>query len=147
MKRLFVPAVLALSLAASVAVAQNPTTPPPDGQKHFQHHHAPSPQREAEHIGKALNLSPEQTAKLTPIFAGRDEQMKALWQNQQLPPQDKHQQMHALEESTHQQLATVLTPEQLQQLKAMHHGRGDGPRGHHGQPGTQPLTPQAPPAA
>jgi len=146
MKRLLIPAALVFALAAGVAVAQNPTTPPPDGQKHF-HHHAPSPQREAEHLSKALNLTPDQTSKLTPIFASRDEQMKALWQNEQLAPQDKHQQMHAIEKSTHEQLATVLTPEQLQQMKAMHHGRGDGPRGHHGQPGTQPLTPQTPPAA
>jgi len=145
MKRLLVPAALALALAASVAVAQNPTTPPPDGQKHFRHgHHPPNPQHQAEHIGKALNLSPETTAKLTPIFASRDQQMKALWQNQQSSPQNMREQMHAIQKSTNEQLATVLTPEQLQQLKAMHHGRGDGPRGHHGQPGTQPLSPQAP---
>lgn len=145
MKRLLVPAALAFVLAGGVAVAQNPTTPPPgspppDGQRHFRHH-PPNPQREAEHISKALNLSPEQTAKLEPIFASRDEQMKALWQNQQLAPQDKHQQMHAIDKSTHEQLATVLTPDQMQQLKSMHHGRGEGPHGHHG----QPLTP--PPAA
>jgi len=135
MKRLLVPAALALALASGVAVAQNTTTPPPgpppDGQRHFRHH-PPSPQREAEHIGKALNLSPEQTAKLTPIFATRDEQMKALWQNQQLAPQDKHQQMHAIQKSTTEQLATVLTPEQLQQLKALHHEHGE--HGHHGPP-------------
>ena len=131
MKKLLVPAAFALALAGGVAVAQTPTTPPPDGQKPF-HHHAPSPQRQAEHIGKALNLTPDQTSKLTPIFANRDEQMKALWQNQQLAPQDKHQQMHALEESTHQQLATVLTPEQLQQLKSMRHDRGE--HGRHGPP-------------
>ena len=141
MNRLLVPAALALALAASVAVAQNPTppapgTPPPDGQRHF-HHHPPNPQREAEHIGNALNLSPEQTAKLTPIFASRDEQMKALWQNQQLAPQDKHQQMHAIDKSTHEQLATVLSPEQLQQLRTMHHEHGE--HGHHGPPPPPPA--------
>ena len=151
MKRLLVPAALALALAGGMAVAQNatpptPGTPPPDGQKQF-HHHAPSPERQAEHLSKALGLSPDQTAKLTPIFASRDEQMKALWQNQQLAPQDKHQQMHAIQKGTTEQLATVLTPEQMQQLKSMHHGRGDGPLGHHGQPGMQPLTPPQPPPA
>ena len=81
MNRLLVPAALALALAAGVAVAQSPTTPPPDGQKHFRHgHHPPSPQRQADHIGKELNLSPDTTAKLTPIFADRDQKMKALWQ-------------------------------------------------------------------
>jgi Spy/CpxP family protein refolding chaperone len=145
MNRLLVPAALALALAGSVAVAQNPTTPPPDGQKHFNHHHSPNPQRQAEHLSKTLNLTPDQTAKLTPIFADRDQKMAALFQNQQLAPQDKHQQMHAIQKSTNEQLATVLTPDQLQQLKSMHHEHGDQMR--HGRPGTQPLTPQASPSA
>jgi Spy/CpxP family protein refolding chaperone len=130
-----------------MAVAQTPTTPPPpDGQKHFNHHHAPSPQHQAEHLSKALNLTPDQTAKLTPIFADRDQKIASLWGNGQAPSPDMREQMHAIEKSTHEQLATVLTPEQLQQMKAMHHGHGEGPHGHHA-PGTQPLTPQAPPAA
>jgi protein CpxP len=138
MKRMFVPAALALALAASVAVAQNPTTPSQDGQKHFRHgHHQPNPQRQANHIGKELNLTPETTAKLAPIFASRDEQMKALFQSHQNgQPQDFRQQMHAIQQSTNQQLATVLTPQQLEQLKSIHHGRGE--RGdhwqHHGPP-------------
>jgi protein CpxP len=63
--------------------------------------------------------------------------MKALFQSHQNgQPQDFRQQMHAIQQSTNQQLATVLTPQQLQQLKSMHHGRGE--RGdhwqHHGPP-------------
>jgi len=150
MSRMFVPAALALALAAGVAVAQNTTPnqapPPQNGQRQFHHRHAPNPQRQADHIAKALNLSPDQTAKLTPIFAERDQKMQALWQSRQDgQQQDMRQQMHAIQKSTNEQLATVLTPDQLQQLRAMHHGRGEGPRGHHGQ-GTQPLTPQAPAA-
>jgi len=145
MNRLLVPAALVIALAGGVAVAQNPTTPAPDGQKHF-HHRAPNPQHQAERLSKVLNLTPDQTAKLTPIFADRDQKMAALFGSGQAPSPDKREQMHAIQKSTNEQLATVLTPEQLQQMKSMHHGRGDGPRGHHG-PGTQPLTPQAPPAA
>jgi hypothetical protein len=37
--------------------------------------------------------------------------------------------MKALHQTTEQQLAGVLSPEQLQQMKQMHHG----PRGGHGQ--------------
>jgi protein CpxP len=147
MKRLFIPAALALALAGSVAVAQNqaaPTTPPSDGQRHF-HHHSPNPQRQAEHLSKALNLTQDQTAKLAPIFADRDQKMSALFQNQQLAPQDKHQQMHAIQKSTNEQLATVLTPDQLQQVKSMHHEHGGHMRHEH--PGAQPLTPQTPPTA
>ena len=42
--------------------------------------------------------------------------------------------MHAIQRDTEQQLAGVLTPEQVEQMKSMHHG------GHHG-PGGQPNTP------
>jgi hypothetical protein len=50
--------------------------------------------------------------------------------------------MHALMESTHQQLATVLTPDQIEQMKAMRHNRRHG----HGQnpdqnPDAQPQQP------
>ena len=38
----------------------------------YHHHHAPNPQKQAEMISKKLNLSADQTAKLTPIFADRD---------------------------------------------------------------------------
>jgi len=135
MKRLLVPAALAFALAGGMAAAQTTTTPAPDARKAFHHRH--NPQKEAEHLSRALNLTPDQTAKLTPIFASRDEQVSALWQNQQLAPQDKHQQMHAIEKSTHEQLATVLTPDQLQQMKTMRHEHG-----RHGAPGA-PQTPQA----
>lgn len=138
MKRLLVPAALALALAAGVVVAQTPTTPPPDGQKHAHHLH--DPQKEAQHLSKALNLTPDQTAKLAPILADRDQKMAALRGDGQAPPPDARKQMHAIQKSTIEQLATILTPDQLQQMKSMHHGHGE--HGRHGQ-GTQPLTPQA----
>jgi Spy/CpxP family protein refolding chaperone len=142
MKRLLIPAALVLVLAGSVAVAQSPasTTTPPDAQKNFHNHHAPSPERQAAHLSKELNLTPDQTAKLTPIFADRDQKIAALRGNGQAPSPDMRQQMHAIQKSTNEQLATVLTPDQLQQMKSMRHGRGE--HGRHGQ-GTQPLTPQA----
>jgi hypothetical protein len=34
------------------------------------------------------------------------------------------QQMKAIHQQTMQQLATVLTPDQLQQMKSRHHGHG-----------------------
>jgi Spy/CpxP family protein refolding chaperone len=146
--------VSTLALAGSAALAQQAPPPPPptpDGQTpHHFRHHQPSPERQTAHLTKALNLTPGQAAKLEPILADRDQKMAALWQNQSLAPQDKHAQMKALHQSTEQQLATVLTPDQLQQIKQMHHGpRGHGPHGQwqgRGQGAGQPA-PQAPPSA
>lgn len=144
MKRTILPAALALVLAGSVAFAQQTqTTPAPDAQQPTatapEHHHRhPSPERETARLTKQLNLTSDQAAKIEPILADRDQKMKDLWSNTALAPQDKHQQMRAIHESTQQQLDAVLTPDQVQQLKAMHHG-------HHGNGQEQPPTP--PPAA
>ena len=132
MNRLFVTTSLALALSCGAAFAQQTadpqTTQPPAPQGY--HHHAPNPQRQAEHLSKVLNLTPDQTAKIEPILAQRDQGMQAIWQNQQLAPQDRHQQMRTLNQQAETQMATVLTPDQMTQLKAMRHAHG-----HHGQNG------------
>ena len=144
MKRTILPAALALVLAGSVAFAQQ-TTPAPDAQQPADapaahHHHKPNPERETARLTKQLNLTADQAAKVEPILADRDQKMEALFSNTALAPQDKHQQMRAIHENTKQQLDAVLTPDQVQQLKAMRHNhRGNG----NGQ--EQPPTP--PPAA
>lgn len=141
MKRTLLPAALALVLAGSVAFAQQPqTVPAPDAQQPaaapaHHHHHAPNPQHETKRLTKQLNLTADQQAKVEPILAERDQKLTALHADTTLAPQDMHQQMKAIHEATEQQLATVLTPDQLQQLKSMHHGH----RGH-GQE-QQPSTP------
>ena len=65
--------------------------------------------------------------------------MQALWQNQQLAPQDRHQQMRSINQAAEQQMATVLSPDQLAQLKAMRHDHRHGA----GRNGEQPTTPPA----
>jgi hypothetical protein len=99
-------------------------------------HRQPSPQREVKHLTKVLNLTPDQAAKLEPVLANRDEQMKAIHSNGQLTQQDARQQMKALHQSTEQQLASILTPDQLSQMKQMH-------RGPHGQRGQWQGAPQS----
>ncbi len=135
----------ALTGAAAFAQQSQPTlpennTPNANAPYHHQHHHAPNPQRQAELISKKLNLSADQTAKLTPILTDRAQKFQALMQDQSLTPDQRHEQMKAIHQNTEQQLATVLSPDQLQQLKSMKHGhRGGWQRGPNGN------TNQAPP--
>lgn len=136
MKRILLSASLALALSGGLAFAQSTTTPAPEG-KHF-HHHRPNAQQEAAWLTTKLNLSSDQTAKLEPILADRDQKMSALWSNTSLSPDEKKQQMRTLHQDLKQQLSTVLTPEQLETMKSMRHGHR-GP--HH--PGSQPNS-QAP---
>ena len=140
MKHIVIATSLALSLSFGAAFAQQTSDPQqaPATQGAYGHH-APDPQRQAEHLSKKLNLTPDQTAKVEPILASRDQQMHSLWQNSQLTPQDRHQQMHAINQQSEQQLSGILSADQMAQLKAMHHHH------HHGQEqGSQPT--QAPSA-
>ena len=150
MKRLLLSTALTLALTGTAAFAQQaqPTLPenssPNATAPHHHGHHAPNPQRQAEFISKKLNLSADQTAKLTPILADRAQKTQALFQDQSLTPDQRHAQMKAIHENTEQQLATVLSPDQLQQLKSMRHGRrgGWGQHGPNGAPNqAQPQNP------
>lgn len=138
MKRILFPAALALALSGGLAFAQEPTPPPQqapapivrpdDNQAQVPHRHAQDPHRAALRLSKRLNLTPDQTAKIEPIFADRDQKLAALKSGDQTDPKSFHKQMHAIQRDTQQQLAGVLTAEQMEQLKSMHHG------GHHGPP-------------
>jgi len=126
MKRVLLSAALLLSLGGVAAIAQDAPPAPQQGERPM-HRRQADPQREAVRLSKVLNLTPDQTSKLEPILANRDQQLKAVFQNQQLAPQDRRQQMMTIHQATEQQLATVLTPDQLQQMKEMRHkGRGRG---------------------
>lgn len=122
MNRLLLSTSLALALSGSLVLAQQQQDAP--AAPSAKHHHTHNPQREAEKISKNLNLSADQTAKLEPILADRDNKIAALKNDTSLSPSAMKQQRHSIHQQTRQQLATILTPDQLQQLKAHHHGHG-----------------------
>ena len=120
MNRFILSASLALALSGTLVFAQQPdATAIPTPAKT---HHARSSQREATRLSKKLNLSSDQTAKLEPIFADRDQKIAALKSDTTITPMIAHKQMHAIRQQTWQQLAAILTPDQMQQLKSRHHG-------------------------
>lgn len=143
MYRAYLPKALALTvLAAGITFAgAQQTQPAPDAavpqtSAPMHGHHMADPQHQAKRLSKELNLTPDQTSKVEPILADRDQKMQALWTNSALAPADRRQQMKTIQQDTEQQMAGVLTPDQLTQLKAMRH------HGHHGmhdqgQPPTQ----------
>ena len=134
MNRMLLSTSLALALATSLAFAQQAETPAPAAK----HHHGHNPQREAAKLSKKLNLSSDQTAKLEPILADRDQKIAALNKDTTLSAVALKQQMRVIRQQTREQLATVLTPDQMQQLRSMHHGHGRGQ-----QQQSAPTTPQA----
>jgi protein CpxP len=120
MNRLLLSTSLALALSSSLVFAQQQDTSPAPQAKA---HHAHNPQREAARLSKKFNLTSDQTAKLEPILADRDNKIAALTNDSTISPLVMRQQMRTIHQQTRQQLATVLTPDQLQQMKSRHHGQ------------------------
>src|SRR5277367_720768 len=122
MKRLLLSTSLALALSSSFVLAQQQEAAPAPTVK--AHHHAHNPQREAARLSKKLNLSSDQTEKIEPILADRDQKIAALKSDTTITPMIAEKQMQAIRQQTRQQLATILTPDQLQQMKSLHDGHG-----------------------
>jgi protein CpxP len=122
MKRLLLSTSLALALSGTLVFAQQAAPPAPAPTAPAAKHHAHNPQRETARLTKKLNLTSDQSAKLEPILADRDQKIAALKSDTTISPMIAQKQMHAIHQQTRQQLATVLTPDQLQQMKSLHHG-------------------------
>jgi len=148
MKRILLNSTLVLTLAATAASAQQATQPSGDAtttqqpaapQGHHRGQGKMDPHKAAVHVGKRLGLSDDQTAKLEPIFADSQQKMLALRSNTSLTPDQRREQMRAIHKDTQTQLATVLTPDQMQQLHGMRHGgRGKHQGGQQPDAGTPP---------
>jgi hypothetical protein len=135
MNRLVLSTSLALALSGSLVFAQQAAAP----AQAAKHDHAHNPQRETARLTKKLNLSTDQSAKLEPILADRDQKIAALKSDTTtITPMIAQKQMYAIRQQTMQQLATVLTPNQMQQLRSTRHAHG---RSEQQQPA--PTTPQA----
>ena len=143
MNRATLPAALVLVLSASLALAAQQPAPAPDAQAPAptHRHHAPDPQKEIARLTKELNLTPDQATKVTPILADRDQKVATLQSDTTLTGDARKQQMRAIHKATEQQLDAVLTPDQREQMKSLHHEHEGGKGGDQ----TQPLT--TPPSA
>jgi protein CpxP len=125
MKKFLLPLLAAVAISFSAAAQ---TTAPQEGSRPRR-----SPQemadRQAQRLSKELNLSADQSAKVTQILAARTQDMQAM--RGQQPGTDRQQlrdQMQANRAKYDDQLKQVLTPDQFTKYTAMaanrHHGPG-----------------------
>ncbi len=82
-----------------------------------------------------LNLTDDQKPKVKAILDDQREQMRGLWQDQDLSREDRRAKMKSIREATDVKLKAVLTAEQFQTFQEMRPRRG-GPRT--GPPGGPP---------
>jgi len=76
----------------------------------------------AEKMKIKLGLSDDQAKQLKDMHTGTAAKMKQIRDDQSLTPDHKKEQIKSLVKEQHEQLKSVLTPEQLKQLDEMHHG-------------------------
>jgi periplasmic protein CpxP/Spy len=140
MTRIVLLAPLAIVLSGAVALAQ--TTSQPDSSPattttnnfHHGHHHKPNPQREAAFLTKKLNLSTEQQSQIEPVLAARDQKISSIMSDTSLSHDQKKEQFQSIQQSTKQQLSTILSTEQMQELQSLHHHHGNGQHQSQSQP-------------
>jgi Spy/CpxP family protein refolding chaperone len=75
-----------------------------------------------------LNLTPDQKAKLDPIFQSTRQQVEAVRNDPSLTPEQKQAKMREIHQGTQSQVNSILTPEQQQQWQQMKMHRGRGPK-------------------
>ncbi len=92
-------------------------------------------------LSEKLQLTDAQKEQVKGIFSASEPQMKALWDDESLSPEDRRAKMQAIRKSTHDQIRALLTPDQQKTFDAMPKPE----RGHRGPPkgdGNAPPVPK-----
>ncbi|HEU4670661.1 MAG TPA: hypothetical protein VFR91_08125 [Dyella sp.] len=102
-------AVLGLGLAATVVPAQDATTGTTAAVPA-----AGNPQRLVRHLGRLLDLTPQQAATLAPVIARRQQQLAGLRSDSSLDKRVRRDRLRAIQRDTDAQIQAVLSDSQRQ---------------------------------
>ena len=105
-----------VALLATVSFGQGHDPASKDADWHGRGHHKRG--NPVEHLTKALDLTPDQQAKIQPIFDQARPQLKAA-------REESMQKIKAIRENIHAQIRPLLTPEQQQKFDALKKARED----------------------
>ena len=112
-------ACVALFATVAIGQAQDPAAKNNDRPNRWQH----KPGDRMEHLAKALDLTPDQQAKIKPIFEQAKPQIMAL-------RQETRQKVQAIRENVQSQIRPILTPAQQQKFDAMKKAHEDMRKAH-----------------
>jgi len=101
-------------LFATLSFGQAPDAGAKNDERHNRWRHKRG--NPVEHLTKALDLTPEQQAKIKPIIEQAKPQMKAA-------RQESRQKMQAIRDNTMAQIRPILTPAQQQKFDAIQKAR------------------------
>ncbi|HEX9121323.1 MAG TPA: hypothetical protein VF840_12365 [Terriglobales bacterium] len=123
-----------LAIALPLTMVAQTEAPPaqPQGQMGEHHDHMgrmggpPSPQQHLDHLSQMLSLTDDQKAKIKPILENESTQVKSLFQDTSMSPQDRHTKMRGIHDTTMSQVRPLLTSDQQAKLDSMKQGMGHG---------------------
>jgi Spy/CpxP family protein refolding chaperone len=118
LKALFGCSVIAFALMSR---AQEATSPLPSPAETTSGTQGGSQGGYVQKLIKTLGLTDAQVGQIKTILQTSEGQFKTIMDNSSLTQDQKSEQFKALEESTHQQINSVLTPEQQQKFSAFLH--------------------------
>jgi Spy/CpxP family protein refolding chaperone len=107
-------ACVALFATVTIGLAQDPAAKNNDRPERWQHKRG----NPVEHLTKALDLTPEQVAKIQPIFDQAKPQVMAA-------RQEAKQKIEKIRENAVAQIRPILTPAQQQKFDALKKARDD----------------------
>jgi len=113
---LIVSIVVATALLLSGQTYPAPQTPPQGQEKMGA---TSSQEAHLQMLSEKLNLTEDQKAKLKPILQDQAQQLRALRDDPSLSPEQKSAKKKIVRELTHDQINSVLTPEQQDKFKQM----------------------------
>ena len=117
--------LLAAGLSGNALLAQDQSAPPAaSAQSPAQRPaHIPNPRHQAKKMARALGLTPDQTAKIEPILADRDQQVQSLRSDTTLAPNDRKAKMHGIRQDSDNRIEALLTDTQKQQYEQIKQSR------------------------
>lgn len=116
MKKSFLSLVFSIAVVAgAVAVAaQAPEQQGENDNSARPAHRRADPERTVQMLGKRLNLTGDQKAKLLPILTDQQQQMRGVFSDSSLSNSERRDKMKALRQDTESKIDGILTDEQKQ---------------------------------
>lgn len=103
MKKSLLPFALGMLLACTASVS---------AQDKKGERKASSPEERMKRMADALQLTDEQKTKLAPIMKEEGEKLRAIYQDQSTPREERAKKMQAARKETDAKVKPILTPEQ-----------------------------------
>jgi periplasmic protein CpxP/Spy len=129
-KTLAIAALVAGSILAGTAIAQDAAKPGAGGAAGAPGGKRGGVTNAIERIAKALELTDAQKPKVKAVLEERMKKMRALREDTALSQEERTAKSKAIREAATAEMKAILTAEQFTKYEAMHKGRGQG-----GQPG------------